>query len=382
MSTLIANSITINYQLDGATNKPVLVLSHSLGTDLSLWDAVVPLLMPHVQVLRYDIRGHGQSSVTPEPYSIDVLGADILALLDALRLQEVHFCGLSMGGLIGQWLAINHPDRIKCLVLSNTAAKIGTLENWNQRIDAVHRDGLAPLWPGVEERWFTKSFPDKSTIDQIKTVFIGSSAEGYANACAAVRDADFREQLPDISLSTLVIAGTYDPATPLADGAFLADTIPGALLVELPTAHLSSVEAPEAFVSAVLRLLTQPQATRYEAGLVVRRAILGNAHVDRAEANKTDFDTDFQKYITESAWGSIWTRPGLTQRERSLITIAILTALGHEDELAMHIRATRNTGATADDIKEVLMHTAVYAGVPAANTAIRIAKQILSADNA
>ncbi|AUD00446.1 bifunctional 3-oxoadipate enol-lactonase/4-carboxymuconolactone decarboxylase PcaDC [Spirosoma pollinicola] len=381
MPTIVANSIPINYQLDGDTSKPVLVLSHSLGTDLSMWDAVLPLLLPHVQVLRYDTRGHGQSSVTSEPYSIDLLGADVIALLDALRLQEVCFCGLSMGGLIGQWLAIYHPERIKSLILSNTAAKIGTLENWSQRIDAVHRDGLAPLWPGVEERWFTKSFSDKTTIDQVKTVFTSSSAEGYANACAAVRDADFREQLSEIALPTLVIAGTYDPATPLADGAFLADTIPGALLVELPTAHLASVEAPEAFVSAVLRLLTQPEATRYEAGMVVRRAVLGNAHVDRAEAGKTNFDSDFQQYITESAWGSIWTRPGLTQRERSLITIAILAALGHEEELAMHIRATRNTGATPDDIKEVLMHTAVYAGVPAANTAIRIAKQVFSAEN-
>ncbi|WP_165672218.1 3-oxoadipate enol-lactonase [Metapseudomonas otitidis] len=251
----------LNYLLEGPAGAPVLVLSNSLGTDLHMWDAQVPAFTRHFRVLRYDTRGHGQSLVSEGPYRIEQLGRDVLALLDALDIPKAHFCGLSMGGLIGQWLAINAPERIQRLVLCNTAARIGTPEVWNPRIDVVLAGGaqaMADLRDASISRWFTPDFaeaqPEK--VEAIVGMLARTSPQGYAANCAAVRDADFREQLAVIQAPTLVVCGSGDPVTTPEHGRFMQAHIAGAELVEFPAAHLSNVQAGEAFSQRVLVFLS------------------------------------------------------------------------------------------------------------------------------
>jgi 3-oxoadipate enol-lactonase len=246
-----------HYALSGPAGAPVLVLSNSLGTNFSLWDPQLPEFEKHLQVLRYDTRGHGQSSVTAGPYRIEQLGRDVLHVLDRLSLERVHFCGLSLGGMIGMWLGINAPERLSKMVLCNTAARIGTPELWNARIDAVRKGGMKSIAAAVIERWFTLSFRAAApeTIAHTQRMIEASPPEGYAACCAAIRDMDQRETISAITLPTLVISGAMDPATPPADCQFLASKIRGARYVELAAAHLSNVEAAAQFSAEVLRFL-------------------------------------------------------------------------------------------------------------------------------
>ncbi|MFC0709734.1 3-oxoadipate enol-lactonase [Azorhizophilus paspali] len=250
----------LNYQIDGPVGAPVLVLSNSLGTELRMWDAQVPAFAGHFRVLRYDTRGHGESLVSQGPYSVEQLGRDVLALTDALDIQGFSFCGLSMGGLIGQWLGINAGERLHKLVLCNTAAKIASDEVWNGRIDTVLKGGrqaMRDLRDATIARWFTAEFaaarPDK--VEPVVGMLALTSPEGYAANCAAVRDADFRERLGAVAVPTLIVCGTRDAVTTPEHGRFMQEKIPGAELVEFPVAHLSNVEAGEAFTEAVLDFL-------------------------------------------------------------------------------------------------------------------------------
>jgi 3-oxoadipate enol-lactonase len=247
----------IHYALEGQSGAPALVLSNSLGTNYSMWDPQLPELRKKLRVLRYDTRGHGQSSLTPGPYSIEQLGRDVMALLDALDLDRVHFCGLSMGGMIGMWLGANAPERLNKLVLCNTAAKIGTSEVWNARIEAVRKNGMKSVASAVVERWFSPAFREKppATVSSTLKMLEAANPEGYAACCAAIRDFDFREQLSRIRVPTLVIAGAHDPSTPPADGRFLADQIQGAQYAELDAAHLSNIEAQDRFNNEVAKFL-------------------------------------------------------------------------------------------------------------------------------
>ena len=222
-----------------------------------MWDPQVPEARKKLRVLRYDSRGHGQSSVTPGPYSIEQLGGDVIALLDALGLDHVHFCGLSMGGMIGMWLGINSPERLKRLVLCNTGARIGTPETWNARIEAVRKNGMQPVASAVVERWFSPAFRQKApaTISNTQKMLEETNPDGYVACCAAVRDFDCRDQLSRIRIPALVIAGTHDPATPPADGRFLADQIPGARYIELNAAHLSNIEEQDRFNNEISAFL-------------------------------------------------------------------------------------------------------------------------------
>ncbi|WP_043311225.1 3-oxoadipate enol-lactonase [Pseudomonas sp. ML96] len=251
----------LNYALEGPAGAPVLVLSNSLGTDLQMWDAQIPAFTQHFQVLRYDTRGHGKSSVSDGPYSIEQLGGDVLALLDALSITKASFCGLSMGGLIGQWLAINAPERIENLVLCNTAAKIGTPEIWNPRIDMVMSGGaqaMRDLRNASISRWFTADFAEAepAKVEPIVGMLAQTSPAGYAANCAAVRDADYRENLGGIRARTLIVCGSGDPVTTTEDGRFMQARIAGAELAEFDAAHLSNVQAGDAFSQRVLAFLT------------------------------------------------------------------------------------------------------------------------------
>lgn len=247
-----------HYELTG-DREPVLVFSNSLGTDFSMWDPQMAELGRRFRILRYDTRGHGRSSVTPGEYTIEQLGRDVLGLLDALHLDRVHFCGLSMGGMIGMWLGIHAPNRLHRLVLCNTAARIGTQEMWNARIATVRKDGMKPVAASVIERWFTPGFRASFTekVAQAQHMLENAPPEGYAACCAAIRDMDQREAVAQIKAPTLVIYGGSDPVTPASDAHFLKDRIPGAAEVELPAAHLSNVEQADAFTEAVRHFLSR-----------------------------------------------------------------------------------------------------------------------------
>jgi len=248
----------IHYTLDGPAGRPVLAFSNSLGADFSMWDFQAAEFQKSFRILRYDTRGHGKSSVTPGPYSIAQLGKDVLGLLDALHLQQIHFCGLSMGGMIGMWLAVNAPERLGKLMLCNTGAKIGTAEVWRARIEAVRTGGMKAIAPGVMERWFTPAFRAKNSalVARVQKTLEETDSDGYIACCAAVRDFDFRDQLGAISVRTLVVSGAHDPSTPSADGKFLSQHIRGAKYAEPNAAHLSNMEDGDRFnqeVGAFLR---------------------------------------------------------------------------------------------------------------------------------
>ncbi|HXH66574.1 MAG TPA: 3-oxoadipate enol-lactonase [Candidatus Limnocylindrales bacterium] len=245
------------YQLDGLENAPVVVFSNSLGTTHRMWDAQLEAFTRHFRVLRYDGRGHGQSSVTPGPYTIEQLAGDVVGLLDALKLDRVYYCGLSMGGLIGMHLGTAHASRLHKIVLCNTAAKIGTPDVWNARITAVQTGGMKAVAGAVIDRWLTAGFRTAHPGETSRVLSLLESCDpaGYAANCAAVRDADFREKVRDIQIPTQVVAGTHDPATPPADGRALGGQIPGAKYTELPTAHLSNIEGREEFNREVLAFL-------------------------------------------------------------------------------------------------------------------------------
>ncbi|HXM91268.1 MAG TPA: 3-oxoadipate enol-lactonase [Candidatus Dormibacteraeota bacterium] len=245
------------YELDGPPNAPTLVLSNSLGTNLSLWDSQLSVFSQSFRVLRYDSRGHGQTSVTQGEYSVEVLGRDVLQLLDALNLQRVNFCGLSIGGMTGMWLGVNAPQRLENLVLSNTAPTIGKLDTWNERIRTVRESGTKAVAQQVVERWFTPDFrashPDQ--VAKTRSMIESSSTDGYAGSCAAVRDFDFWEKVGTIRAKTLVIAGTHDLSVPPTDAQKLAKQISEARYIELPAAHISNVEAASRFTDAVSAFL-------------------------------------------------------------------------------------------------------------------------------
>lgn len=252
MPFIDAGELKTHYELTG-DREPVLVFSNSLGTDFSMWDPQMEVLQKRFRILRYDTRGHGQSSVTPGEYTIEQLGRDLLGLLDSLRLDRVHFCGLSMGGMIGIWLGIHAPGRFERLVLCNTAARIGTKEMWNARIAMVRKDGMKLVAATVIERWFTPGFRALSPqrVAQAQRMLEQTPAGGYAACCAAIRDMDQREAVAEIRAPTLIIYGGSDSVIPLADAHFLTAQIRGAAEVELPAAHLSNVEQPDSFTEAV-----------------------------------------------------------------------------------------------------------------------------------
>ena len=250
----------LHYAIEGQAGQPVLILSNSLGTSFDMWAPQMAQFTQAFQVLRYDTRGHGKSTVTPGPYSMPLLAGDVIDLMDHLGIGKAHFCGLSMGGQTGMALAIGHPERVHSLVLCNTAASIGPPANWIARIAAVEADGVAPLAAAVVSRWLTPEYAAQhpATVTHLEDMLRATPDAGYAAACAAVRDADFRDTVAQIAAPTLVIAGTGDVPTPPADGQYLQQHIPGARYVELVAAHLSNQEQVAAFNSAVIDFLTAP----------------------------------------------------------------------------------------------------------------------------
>ncbi len=257
MPFIDTKDLRMHYQLDGPAAAATLLLSNSLGTNLSLWEPQLPTFARDFRVLRCDYRGHGQTSATPGEYSVELLARDVLRLLDALKLDRVHFCGLSIGGMIGMWLAANAPERLNKLVLCDTAPKIGNADGWNARIKAVREGGTKSVSDAVVERWFTPDFHAKNpdVVAKNKAMIDGTSTDGYAGSCAAVRDFDFWAKVGEIKAPTLVIAGTHDAAVPPADAQKLAHAIPGARYTELSAAHISNIEDAARFTAEVSAFL-------------------------------------------------------------------------------------------------------------------------------
>jgi 3-oxoadipate enol-lactonase/4-carboxymuconolactone decarboxylase len=379
MQFIHINGTAIHYKFVKGNGERTFLFVNSLGTDFRIWEYVIKQFKSQGSVLCFDKPGHGLSEAIDKPCGIADYVNIIISLLDALEIETCVYVGLSIGGLIGQYMALKHPERIEQLILSNSAPKADAASYWNTRIETIRQGGMASMSDKILERWLSEDFRSNNKIETagLKRMLESCSPLGYIRACEAIRDEDLSHRIHAIGIPTLCITGSEDNATPPERVQATAAAIPNASIVVINgVGHLPCVEAPYAFAQAVLDFLTPSSNSLYEQGMKTRRAVLGNAHVDKAEAAKTDFDKDFQQYITNSAWGAVWSRPGLTKRERSLLTIALLTALRYEEELAMHIRASKNTGATEDDVKEVLLHTAVYAGVPATNGAIKIAKEI------
>jgi 3-oxoadipate enol-lactonase len=247
----------IHVEVAGSTSAPALMLSNSLGTNLHMWDNQAEEFAKYFRLIRYDRRGHGQSGVPQGPYSMERLGRDVLAVLDALKVKKASWCGLSMGGMVGQWLGANAPDRVEKLILSNCTDYYADKTPWNDRIKTVGEKGLAHIVSGNMERWFTKGFRDghPQVIARFTEMFLATKLEGYLACSAAVRDMDHRAYLPRIKAATLIIAGRYDPATTLAMGESMRDRIPGAKLAVIDAAHISNVEQPKAYSDTVLNFL-------------------------------------------------------------------------------------------------------------------------------
>jgi 3-oxoadipate enol-lactonase/4-carboxymuconolactone decarboxylase len=368
----------INYKIEGTPNSPALIFSNSLGSEMMMWDKIIPYLLPYFRVLRYDTRGHGGSEgfISGSDATIEQLGNDVIELMNELHIEMACFCGLSMGGLIGQWLGINHPKRFKKIALSNTGAKIGNDKRWNDRIEIISKSGMNAIVDDTMERWFTDLFRENNpeSVAEMKAMFLRSDIEGYSNCCKAIRDADFQENLSELSVATMVITGDKDPVTNVEQAEYIVSKVPNSILKVLPARHLSATELPTEFANVLIDFFVGESF--FEKGMQVRRSVLGDEHVNNANAKINDFNGDFQNFISQYAWGEVWTRPGLSKHNRSLITIAMLIALNRSVELKMHIKAAFNNGVSIDEIKEVIMQSALYCGLPAANEAIHIAEEV------
>jgi 3-oxoadipate enol-lactonase / 4-carboxymuconolactone decarboxylase len=378
-------------QLSDPNAGPLLLLGTSIGTSAAaLWSASAAFLGERFHVVAWDLPGHGRNT---EPisagFTMTELAAGVLAFTDRVLTDRgepggrLYYAGDSLGGAVGLQALLDAPDRIVAAVLLCTGAKIGDAESWRERAARVRASGTTVVINQSVERWFAPGFLEREPqvgsrlLDSLRA----ADAEAYALACEALADFDVRSRLGEIAVPVLAVAGAEDFATQANLLAEIAHGVQrGTLLVLDGLAHLAPAEAPQEVAKLIIEHCDAQGsgADRYAAGMQVRREVLGDDHVDRATAATTDFTRDFQKLITEYAWGTIWTRPGLDRRSRSMITLTALVARGHHEELAMHVRAARRNGLSVDEIKEVLLQTVIYCGVPDANTAFRIAQAVLA----
>ncbi|MFB7498357.1 4-carboxymuconolactone decarboxylase [Streptomyces sp. NPDC056161] len=417
----------LQYRFDGPEDAPVLILGPSLGTTWHMWDRQVPELTRQWRVFRFDLPGHGGAPAHPAG-SVTELSDRLLATLDALGVQRFGYAGCALGGAIGMELALRHPERVASLALVATSPRFGTPDEFRQRGVIVRTNGLDPIARVSPDRWFTGGFAAaQPAITEWAVQMVRTTDPGcYIAACEALATFDVRPELGRVGVPTLVLVGSDDQVTGPAEARTLVAGIPDARLAVVPGAsHLVPVEQPGAVTDLLVRhfssawqpafdsttgqmaaivappvkpvLVAAPPQTApiaeiappvvpaqpagrpdsYETGLKVRREVLGDAHVDRALAQSDDFSGDFQEFITRYAWGEIWNRPGLDRRSRSCVTLTALVAGGHLEELAFHTRAALRNGLTPDEIKEVLLQAGVYCGVPAANSAFRVAQRVI-----
>ncbi len=386
-------------RMSGAATRgdlPLLVLGPSLGTSAAtLWSACAAGLTDVFDVLAWDLPGHGHNRGVPdEDVTMAELAAGVLRVVDDVLAQRDElggafaYAGDSVGGAVGLQLLLDAPGRVASAVLMCTGARIGEAATWTSRIEQVAASGTDSLAGASAERWFAPGFAEREPerVSALLGALSDAADAGYATVCGALAGFDVRDRLREITAPVLAVAGELDVATPVTDLETIAAGVGDGRLVVLDgVAHLAPAEAPQRVASLVREHVlgeappTPPAglSERYDAGIVVRREVLGDAHVDRATDAITDLTRDFQQLVTEYAWGSVWTRPGLDRRSRSLITLTAMVAGGHHEELAMHVRAALTNGLSAEEIKECLLQTAIYCGVPAANSAFRVAQQVL-----
>ena len=406
----------LQHRIDGPDDAPVLVLGPSLGTTWHMWDRQIPELTRHWRVLRYDLPGHGGSPAYPADSAVS-LAERLLETLDSLGIERFGYVGCSIGGAVGIQLGLLARHRVTSLALISASPRFGTADAWRQRGVVVRTNGLDPIARSTPDRWFTQGFvAGQPAIVEWAVQMVRTTDPGcYIAACEVLAAFDVRADLERIGVPTLVMAGAEDEATPPADARALVAGIPDARLAIVPGAsHLTPVEQPGAVTELLIRHFTTswqespagppppapfvtPTPLRatgaiaelesaeaagvrtdsYDAGMKVRREVLGDAHVDRAEENADEFTRDFQDFVTRYAWGEVWNRPGIDRRTRSVITLTALVARGHMDELNFHIRAALRNGLTPAEIREVLLQTAIYVGVPAANSAFAVAQRVI-----
>ncbi|MFJ4283338.1 4-carboxymuconolactone decarboxylase [Streptomyces massasporeus] len=419
----------LQYRFDGPEDAPVLILGPSLGTTWHMWDRQIPELIKQWRVFRFDLPGHGGAPAYPAG-SVGDLTTRLLATLEGLGVHRFGYAGCALGGAVGIELALRHPERLASLALIATSPRFGTADEFRQRGVIVRTNGLDPIARTAPERWFTGGFAAaQPAITEWAVQMVRTTDPGcYIASCEALASFDVRPELGRVGAPTLVLVGSDDQVTGPAEARTLVAGIPDARLAVVPGAsHLVPVEQPAAVTDLLVRhfstawqpafetstgqnvlppaalkpvlspappqpLQTGPVAEiapvavppraqgrpdPYDAGIKVRREVLGDAHVDRALAQADEFSGDFQEFITRYAWGEIWDRPGLDRRTRSCVTLTALVAGGHLDELAFHTRAALRNGLTPGEIKEVLLQAAVYCGVPAANSAFKVAQQVI-----
>ena len=369
-----------------AAAAPLVVLGPSLGTTTSLWDGVVGPLAEQHRVLRFDLPGHGASPATVHPFTVAGLADAVIALVDSVGGGAFHYAGISLGGAVGLELALRHPNRLLSLAVICSGPKIGSADGWQQRAAQIRGSGTPSVVVSSAERWFAPGFleRDPSRGSAALAELNGVDDESYALCCEALARYDVTDAVSGIHLPVLCASGEFDVATPTELLVSLAAAIPGARHeMIIGAAHLPALERPDRVAQLLLDLWSTGRAAgaeyrtaaqTYEEGMLVRRAVLGDAHVDRATAAITPETADFQDFITRYAWGEIWTRPGLDRRTRSFLTLASLVTGGHEGELGMHVRAALTNGLSRAEISEAILHTAIYAGVPAANAAFAVAR--------
>jgi 3-oxoadipate enol-lactonase len=259
MPMINAEGCLLNVSVEGRDGGPTLMLSNSLGSTMRMWEPQMPALTPFFRVIRYDQRGHGKSGVPAGPYSMERFGRDVLAILDDLNIEKVHWCGLSMGGMVGQWLGANAPQRFGKMILANTTCYFPDPAPWQTRIKAVKDGGMASMAEAVIAVWLTADFREREPqiAANLKAMLAASPEQGYIACCEVLSTLDQRALLPKIKSPTLVIAGRHDMSTPIAAGEFIRSQIPGASLTILDAAHISNIEQPHAFTDAVIGFLTQ-----------------------------------------------------------------------------------------------------------------------------
>lgn len=383
-------SVALNHQQFGIEDAPPVVFLGSIGTDLTVWEPQAHALANRFRVIAVDLRGHGESPTPAGPYEIADLAGDVLALLDHLGLDTAHLVGQGLGGAIGQWLSARHPTRVATLSLlapipppATPSAVLRVLEQARK----VRADGVGALAETLVGRWFTPTLAaaDPALVARHVAMVEAAIAEGVAASFEALARWDGRADLARIVAPTLLVVGAQDTVIPYREVAALAGRIATSQVHVLePAGHLVGVEQAGQ-VSALLAAhfaghtpLIAQRVAAVASGDQARRRVLGDAHVDAARGGSTEFTAPFQDFITRTAWGDIWSRPGLDDHARRLLTLAILTAVGNEHELDMHIRAALRAGLDPGELAEVFLHTAVYAGVPNSNRAFVLGKRALA----
>ncbi|SHL21097.1 alpha/beta fold hydrolase [Halomonas caseinilytica] len=392
MAFINVNGRNVAYRLLGAEANPLVILAHPLGMTQAVWDDVLPALLPRYRVLTWDLPGHGASEAWPADggdITPAALAADALALVEQAGDTRFHFVGTSIGGVIGKQLLSEHADRLLSAVLTNTGAVIGNAELWNTRAGRVRDEGLVALSGEIVPRWFAADLNkrDPALAEGWRTVMGRGDAESYARLCEMLGRTDFRGKLKAAcsqpgGVDVHLLGGSEDMATPPETLQALAAECGGAPLEILENlGHVPSVEFPEALAKRLLlwmapdRSQVGEQGVAYAEGLETRKQVLGEAHVARSTENATSLDAPFQQMITRLAWGELWGNGDLTRAERSMVTTGILAALGRE-ELELHLKTAKRIGLSEAQLRQVLMHVAVYGGVPAANHAFALAKQL------